>query len=140
MCLGGKHLFEEVESSKKKKGMTEEEIEAAESDEDYDENAPVRPKRPVKMELYNVEEVAKILRDLKAKDVAVVDISQKVDWVNYMVFATGTLSFPPGNNCSLILLLCRKIQGTYKIYCECIGNGIKDAKAREAMGSRPRRQ
>jgi ribosome-associated protein len=41
------------------------------------------------MELYNVEEVTKILRDLKAIDIAVIDISEKVNWVNYMIYATG---------------------------------------------------
>ena len=44
------------------------------------------------MEPYDPEFVATLLKQLKATDVCVIDISEKVDWVKYMVYATGRAS------------------------------------------------
>lgn len=41
---------------------------------------------------YDIELVHQVLAKNKAMDVCVVDISEKVDWVRYMVFVTGELS------------------------------------------------
>lgn len=66
----------------------EEEVDP-EEDEDYDESAPVRPRREVVAAPYDVSFVVSALRAAKAADIVVIDLSEKVDWVHYMIHATG---------------------------------------------------
>jgi hypothetical protein len=95
-------------------------------DEDYDDGvSPARKPKEWKEGPYDISLVHSVLTQNRATDICVVDISAKVDWVKYIVFATGKRRMQLSTN-----LNYRSFWGAHTCFGEHLDKGIEAQKTR----------
>jgi len=85
--LNARSIWEE--DWKPRKQLIEEEDSEDESDSVEEDEGPERVRRPIVEKHFDLYYVVTTLRELKATDVCVIDVKDKVEWVKYMIHATG---------------------------------------------------